>query len=114
MLSPLVLYVKSHIIHNYSFKVFWCVPSQNYIIINISSFLRYWRVLRVSMLRHFSISSRRISSGFFKEIVIVDTMSVHGENLYFEGEGTITLLYYDILDIKSKSSIYVICFNCMF
>ena len=44
------------------------------------------------MLRHFSISSRRISSGFFKEIVIVDTMSAHGENLYFEGEGTITLL----------------------
>ena len=27
MLSSLVLYVKSHIIHNYSFKVLWCVPS---------------------------------------------------------------------------------------
>ena len=25
MLSSLVLYVKSHIIHNYSFKVLWCV-----------------------------------------------------------------------------------------
>ena len=27
MLSSLVLYVKSHIIHNYSFNVLWCVPS---------------------------------------------------------------------------------------
>ena len=28
----------------------------------------------------------------FKKIVILVTMSAHGENLYFEGEGTITLL----------------------
>ena len=59
------------------------------------------------MLRHFSIPSWRIPSGFPKEIIIMDTMSAHGENLYFEGEG-------NILDIKSKLSIYVICFNCMF
>ena len=52
---------------------------------------RYWEVLRVSMLRHFNILSRRMPMGF-NEIVIVDTMSAHGENLYFEGEGTITLL----------------------
>ena len=63
-----------------------------YIIINISSFLRYWRVLRVGVLRHFSIPSWKKPSGFPKEIIIMDTMSAHGENLYFEGEGTITLL----------------------
>ena len=59
---------------------------KKYILANvIISCLRYWRILRVSMLRHFSISSWRITSGVFKETVLTDTMSVHGEDFIFCG-----------------------------
>ena len=65
MFSSLELHVKSHIIHS---KFCGVSHPKIYIIINISSFLRYWRVLRVSVLRHFNILSRRITNGVLRKL----------------------------------------------
>ena len=38
------------------------------------------------------LAAKGLSFKGLKKISIMDTRSAHGENLYFEGEGTITLL----------------------